>query len=1120
LKCPRCQHDNPQGARFCEECAAPLARICSNCGTTLSATAKFCHACAHPVAAGAGTPSRTPDSYTPKHLAERIINSKAALEGERKQVTVLFADLKGSMELLADGDPEEARKILDPVLELMMEAVHRYEGTVNQVMGDGIMALFGAPVAHEDHAVRACYAALRMQEAVHRYSEELRRAQGVEVQIRVGLNSGEVVVRSIGSDLRMDYTAVGQTTHLAGRMEQLAAPGTIRLTADTVRLAEGYVEVRPLGPVPVKGLGEPVEVFELTGAGAARTRLEAAARHGLTHFVGRNAELEQLCGALDRARLGHGQVVAVVGEPGVGKSRLYREFTRSHHTHGWLVLESGSVSYGKATPYLPVIDFLRSYFRLEPRDDARQIREKVTGKLLILDEALRPAQAAILALLDVPVNDPQWQAFDPPERRQRTVDALKRLVLRESQIQPLVLLFEDLHWVDSESQAVLDALVDSLPAARVLFLVNFRPEYRHGWGSKTYYAQLRVDPLPPESADQLLGGLLGMDASLDALKPLLVQRTEGNPLFLEESVRALVENGVLLGERGAYRLTKGLDVIQIPPTVQAVLAARIDRLLVEDKHLLQSAAVIGKDVPFSLLEAIANLPEPALRAGLARLQAAEFLYEAALFPEPEYTFKHALTHEVTYASLLGGRRRDLHARIVDAIERLHPGRLAEHMETLAHHAFRGERWEVAVTYCQEAGARAFARSANRDAASRIEQALDALGRLPETPRTQEQGIDLRFAFRNAITQTGSGFRGTLLQRLREAEALAMALGDRRRLGRALDYMSNYHRNTGELDEAVALADRALRIGLELEDLGLEIAARFHLANAYYELGEHRQAAEQLMQTLARLGGDLAQERFGLAVPAAVLCRVSLAWSLAEQGAFADAVGRADEARRLAEAAGRRLDLVYALRAGALTYLWKGDVNQARAWSEQLVDISGAEDLAVGHPTGLAALGYAEALSGDLRRARSLVEAALTALTLRNQRSLCSLFGGWLGEILVLEGHTTEAQKQGELALALARRHRQRGNEASALRLLGEVAARRVPLESAEAEAAFRHASAMGAELRMKPLVAHCHLGLGKLYRRTDRREQAQEHLATATTMYRDMGMTYWLEKAEAEFQRR
>ncbi len=534
----------------------------------------------------------------------------------------------------------------------MMEAVHRYEGTVNQVMGDGIMALFGAPVAHEDHAVRACYAALRMQEAIRRYTEAVRHSHGIEVRIRVGLNSGEVVVRSIGSDLHMDYTAVGQTTHLAARMEQLATPGSIRLTAETLRLAEGYVQVKPLGPVPVKGLEAPIEVFELVGAGPARSRLQAAVARGLTRFVGRDGELEFLRGALEKAGAGHGQVVAVVGEPGVGKSRLFWEFTRSHRTHGWLILESGSASYGKAIPYLPVIDLLKAYFQIETRDDVRKIREKVTGKLLTLDEAFKPSLPACLALLDVPAEDSQWEALDPPQRRQRTLDAVKRLLLRESQVQPLCLVFEDLHWIDSETQAFLDSLIESLPTTWVLFLVNYRPQYQHGWGSKTYYTQLRIDPLPPESASELLQALLGDDPGLQPVKQLLIERTQGNPFFLEESVRTLVETQALVGERGAYRLAKALPSVQVPASVQAILAARIDRLPPEDKRLLQSASVIGEDVPFTLLQAVVELPEDELRRGLSRLQAGEFLYETSLFPDLEYTFKHGLTYQVTYNSLL------------------------------------------------------------------------------------------------------------------------------------------------------------------------------------------------------------------------------------------------------------------------------------------------------------------------------------------------------------------------------------------------------------------------------------------------------------------------------------
>src|SRR5438132_5290913 len=509
----------------------------------------------------------------------------------------------------------------------MMDAVHRYEGTVNQVLGDGIMALFGAPVAHEDHAVRACYAALAMQAAMRRYAEEVRRSHGLEMLARVGLHSGEVVVRAIGNDLHMDYSAVGQTTHLAARMEQLATPGSIRLTAATLRLAEGLVQVNTLGPFPVKGLAEPVEVFELVGASAVRRRLQAAAARGLTRFVGRQQELAALQQALEPAGAGHGQIVAVVGEAGVGKSRLIYEFVHSHHTQGWAVLESASVSYGKATPYFPVIDLLKRYSHIEDHDDSRTIRAKVTGQVLTLDPTLQEAVPALLSLLDALPDDSPFLKLDPPQRRQRTLDALKRVLLRESQVQPLVLVFEDLHWIDAETQALLDTLAESLPTARLLLLVNYRPEYQHSWGSKTYYTQLRLDPLPLASANALLQALLGDDPSLAPFTQLLIARTQGNPFFLEESVRALVETGVLIGERGAYRLAKALQELHVPATVQAVLAARIDRLPAEDKRLLQTAAVIGTDVSWTLVQAIVELPEAALHRSLAHLQAAEFLYE-------------------------------------------------------------------------------------------------------------------------------------------------------------------------------------------------------------------------------------------------------------------------------------------------------------------------------------------------------------------------------------------------------------------------------------------------------------------------------------------------------------
>ena len=441
----------------------------------------------------------------------------------------------------------------------MMAAVHRFEGTVNQVLGDGIMALFGAPIAHEDHALRACYAALAMQAAMQPIPRRCAARRGLELRMRVGLNSGEVVVRAIGNDLHMDYSAVGETTVLAARMEQTATPGTIRLPAATLRLVEGLVQVTALGPVPVKGLADPVEVFELTGASPLRRRLQAAAARGLTRFVGRQPELEAVRQARERVGAGHGQVVAVVGEAGVGKSRLVYECVQAQGLQGWRVLESASVSYGKATPYFPVIDLLKRYAQIEDTDDPRTRRARLTGQVLTLDEALQDTLPPLLALLDALPEDSPFRQLEPTQRRQRTLAALKRLLLRESQEQPLLLVFEDLHWIDAETQALLDSLVESLPTARLLLLVNYRPEYQHGWGSKTYYTQLRLDPLPPASADAFLHALLGDDPGLAPLKPLLITRTEGNPFFLEESVRTLVETGVLVGEPGAYRLARPLE---------------------------------------------------------------------------------------------------------------------------------------------------------------------------------------------------------------------------------------------------------------------------------------------------------------------------------------------------------------------------------------------------------------------------------------------------------------------------------------------------------------------------------------------------------------------------------
>ena len=1112
MKCSRCQHENPSSLKFCGECGARLNVTCASCGAANSPEQKFCGQCGAKLSPDTATDKLpSPDSYTPKHLAEKILSSKSALEGERKQVTILFADLKGSMELLADRDPEEARKILDPVLERMMEAVHRYDGTVNQVMGDGIMALFGAPLALEDHAVRACYAALRMQEQISRYADDLQRSGSMPVYIRVGINSGEVVVRSIGSDLHMDYTAVGQSTHLASRIEQLAKPGSTLLSNDTLKLAEGYIQVKRLGAVPVKGLTDPVEVYELTGTSHARTCLQAAALRGLTRFVGRQREIEVLNEALAHAAESKGQVVAIVGEPGVGKSRLFWEFTHSHRTQGWLIVEASSVSYGKATPYLPVIDLLKGYFKVAENDDARGIREKVTGKLLTLDRSLESLLLPLLALLDQPVEQ-SWQTLDPPQRRRQTLDALKRLWLREAQAQPLVLVFEDLHWIDSETQEFLNGLMDSVPTARLLLLFNYRPEYRHPWGSRTYYSQLRLDPLTAESAEELLHGLLGPDKTVKPLKQILIERTEGNPFFLEESVRTLVETHAIEGDRGTYRLVKSLQDIQVPATVQAVLAARIDRLRPEDKRLLQSAAVVGKDVPFALLEAIADLSETDLRQALARLQEAEYLYEARLFPDLEYTFKHALTHDVAYASLLLERRRELHGRIAEAIEALYGDRLDEQAERLAHHALHAELWEKALRYLRQAANKAGSRWAFRESARYLERALDVVQRLSGRAGIAEQAIAIRLDLRNAL-QPQVAYR-RVAEILQEAIVLAEQVGDQRGLALALCHMSAVSIELFNEPLDVESGHRALELAMKIADSVLIANAQNSLLSVYYTLGDYKRASGFAL-AVAQVSDEVVAEGTKKGVLGVI--PFFMTQSYAELGRFAEALSVGEMLLRRAEVVEHPFTVTGMYIGLGFANLRRGVSGQAVALLERGMKMCRTYALDNWFPWNASTLGLAYAHAGrhdeGIELAQEAVQRGEELRLTRFQPIRVTL----LADSYLLVGRYENALAAARGALELARRYHERGPEAWALYLIAASLAQLQRAERDEIHDNYLAALNLADELGMRPLVAHCHFGLGKPQARTGQSE-VREHLVTATTLYREMDMRFWLEKAEGEIR--
>ena len=748
MLCQRCQQENRAQAKFCEHCGAPLLRTCTHCGAELSATAKFCPECGRQAVTGAAPPSqaqplRSAESYTPKHLAQKILTSKTALEGERKQVTVLFVDMVESSRLAQRVDPEAMHEIMDRVLRLMADSVHRYEGTVNQFLGDGLMALFGAPLALEDHAVRAVQAALGILETVNGLSEELKRERGVELRLRLGLNSGPVVVGRIGDDLRMDYTAVGDTTNLAARMQTLAEPGAILVSEATHRLVEGHVRSEPLGPVQVKGRDDPVAVFRILGRRRRRSRLEVSAEAGLTELVGRAHERDLLRELLARVKGGQGQVVAILGEAGVGKSRLVHEFHKSVKDEWLTWLEGHCAPYAQGTPLLPVLEVVSANFQIEEGDNRLQIEDKLRRGVRRLDAGLDWVLPHLCELYGLPIEEEALRRLDPKEKRQRTFEAIRALTVAGSQRRPHVLVVEDLQWIDQTSEDYLAFVIESLARVPALLITMHRPGYAVRWADKPYYTQIGLGLLEQAEVAAMVRNMLGTEDIPPDLVPRVHERAEGNPLFVEEIVAGLRERGLLARRNGGYIWTGGA-VVEVPGTAQDIIRARLDRLDSPVKRTAQVAAVIGREFNLGLLKSVCELPHE-VEHHLAELKRAEVIHETRFFPDHGYIFKHALVQDVIYQSLLAQRRRELHGAIAHAIEQLHAEWLEDATPLLAYHYERSERQERAVHYALAAGDRAATHLyANAEAATYYERAL-AIAQAPGPCRGPVPGNALGLA---------------------------------------------------------------------------------------------------------------------------------------------------------------------------------------------------------------------------------------------------------------------------------------------------------------------------------------------------------------------------------------
>ncbi|MBP0619482.1 adenylate/guanylate cyclase domain-containing protein [Cupriavidus consociatus] len=1118
-QCTKCGCDNPAGANFCQQCGSPLARQCRRCGHALAPAARFCSACGEPcgdvasAAPGAtgmpGMPGSavSPVSYTPPHLAERIRSEQAALEargepaGERKTITVLFADMAGSTALIHDLDPEDAHRLITPVIDLMMEAVHYYEGYVAKSLGDGILALFGAPIAHEDHPQRALYAALRMQKAMQRHSDRLRLEQGISLQIRVGIHTGEVVVRSIRKDdLHTDYDPVGHTIHIASRMETMAALSSIFVSESTQRLAEGYFAFKPLGVAQVKGIPMPLAVYELTGIGPLRTRLQVAAHRGLACFVGRDRELETLQQALQRSAAGHGQIVAVVGEAGVGKSRLFHEF-KARSPGSCLKLETFSVSHGKAFAYLPLIELVKNYFQIETHDDERKAREKVAGRVVMLDRGLEDVLPYLLHLLGISEPGSALPNMDPLIRRQRTFEAITSLLARESRNQPLVLLFEDLQWLDSETEAFLDVLVDRLADARILLLLNYRPEYQHGWSHMDCYTPLRLDPLGLAEAGQLLTALLGDDPALADLKRLILAKTEGNPFFMEEVVQTLCEEKALLGEPGHYRIEKTPTALHIPTTVQGVLAARIDRLSRAEKDLLQTLAVIGKEFSLSLIQRVVAQPDEQLRPLLAQLEAGEFIYERPAFPDTEYTFKHALTQEVAGNSLLTEQRTALHQRTAQAIEALFQNQLKDHYGELARHYSLSGNDPKAVEYLQYTGQQAVQRSAYHEAISHLNAALELLARQPDTPERAHQELALRLAIGPALTAA----RGFAAAEVETTYSRALALcgqgGDTPQLFPTLVGLRTYFSLRAEHAKAYRLGKQLLRLAGHTNDPELSGEAHVALGMTAYYLGRFGIARTHLGDALALYGAGphlthlnvhgVDPEVRALSMSALVL------WALGypDQG-----IQCAQDGLALARQLSHPFSLAHALCQAAELHQFRREPELTQEYADATITLSTEQGFPLWRAWTTILRGWALAEQGQQQAGIALMHEGLDAY-----HATGAVLGNSHFQCLLAHAYGRQGQWQAGLdALAVAKSAvDQTGEhycEAEWHRLNGVLARQRSaagerPEGEAEAEACFHKAIEVARHQHARSLELRAALDLAQLWRQQGKEQAAIQLLA-------------------------
>lgn len=1089
MQCPKCGTTGLGVGQQCWGCGSVFDNRCRSCGFANQPAARFCGGCGRPTTVPAAIGQHALSflqSNVPPSLVKRILGSGSAMLGERKHVTVLFADIRGSTALIDQLDPEQALEILAPALKVLMDAVHEHEGFANQSRGDGIMALFGAPVASEDHAVQACRAALAMRAAIG----VLRQKGGSELAIRVGMNSGQVVIHSIGSDLAMNYDAVGKTVHLAARMEELATPGSILMTAATRELAKGFIATTPKGPLAPRGVSQTIDAFELTGA-RARTRWQVRSARGLSSIVGRQSELAALGQALERAAAGQGQVATVRGAAGLGKSRLVHEFIRSVAAD-WVVLETACASQRTNSSYYPVSTLTRASFNIRINDGPDVIENRVREGLGRLSAGLSAFLPAILSLLDVGSDHPEWKKLEPSQRRHQVIEAIKALVLDRERSAPLLILIEDLHWADAETRLILDNLVEVISSARILLIATQRPDGGN-WLPGGGYVHLDLSPLSGEASNQLVDWLMGADIGLAQVKRRILAQAHGNPLFLEELVQALRDTKVLEGRPGDHRLSKHGQRIEMPETIHSVLATRIDLLDGMPKSLLQTSAVIGKDVPVALLSRMVGVLAGELALHLDALESADFLYKVSSDVNPEYSFKHELTRDVAYGTILMGLRRTLHARAVEIIESSFSNRLDEHIDRLADHAFHAELWDKAVPYLLRSCLRATRRGANQDAVSIFERGLETLSHLPPSDAKTKAQIDFRLIVILALEPLGKHRK--IAEVLREARSFAEASGDAWRTAAVNCQLAVALWRLGQHDGALAAAEAASVLANKIGDKALIFASLHHFGIVHHETGAFAKALEIHRRCLALETPELDKKRAGWAAYPSVMLRTFLADSLVELGEIDEAEAFAEEARQRAEAADHAYSRANIDHVRSRIEMARGRHAQALALLQDTWQICLDLEMVQMYPIFAARMGEAHLGLGD-------VKAALDILSVpeRLDVPLAEHAFGWRylflaqARALLADNRHAEARAVAERALALAEARGERPQQGYAAKLLGDIAVVSGDRSSAEGERHFQRALDLAEQCGMQPLIRSVCAALAKMATQKGRPDLAQRYV--------------------------